>query len=104
MKTLLVVSCLLFTTAAFGQAAAGAYTLDSQPRAISVQSHPLTATAQPMGTSQNLLGTSGYTSARGERPLWEVAVKRVEVPLGDIARDLRKEKAAAKKATIVRED
>jgi hypothetical protein len=98
MKILLVISCLLITTAAFGQAAAGAYVMDNQARMVAVPSHPETASAQPMGASQNLLGS------HGERPLWEVATKKPEVPLGDIARTLRKEKEATKRATLVREN
>jgi hypothetical protein len=104
MKTLLVVSCLLVTSVAFGQSGSSAAILDNQPHIISVPSHSETASPRPMGQSQNLLGTTGYASARGERPLWEVVPKKVEVPLGDIARDLRKEKAATKKATLVREN
>ena len=104
MKILLVVSCLLLTTAAFGQAAAGAYVMDNQARMVAVPSHPETASAQPMGASLNLLGSTGYASAHGERPLWEVATKKPEVPLGDIARTLRKEKEATKRATLVREN
>jgi len=104
MKILLVISCLLITTAAFGQAAAGAYVMDNQARMVAVPSHPETASAQPMGASQNLLGSTGYSSAHGERPLWEVATKKPEVPLGDIARTLRKEKEATKRATLVREN
>ena len=104
MKTLLVVSCLLLTTAAFGQASAAVSTFSNEAHSISVPSHPQIASAQGMSTTQNLLGTAGYASAHGERPLWEVATKKVEVPLGDIARDLRKEKSAAKKAVLVREN
>ena len=69
MKILLVISCLLITTAAFGQAAAGAYVMDNQARMVAVPSHPETASAQPMGALQNLLGSTGYASAHGERPL-----------------------------------
>jgi hypothetical protein len=46
----------------------------------------------------NLLGNSSYVYARGERPLWEVGPKPVEVSLGEIARNLRKQHEFAKKA------
>ena len=104
MKTLFVISFLLATTAAFGQSAAGVATLNNEVQPLQVQTHPQTATAQPLGASHNLLGTSAYSSARGERPLWEVTTAKAEVPLGDIARNLRKEKLYAKKATWVREN
>jgi hypothetical protein len=104
MKTLFVISFLLATTAAFGQSAAGVTTLDNEAHPLMVQMHPQTASAQPLGVSRNLLGTSGYSSARGERPLWEVVSEKTEVPLGDIARNLRKERYAAKKATWIREN
>ena len=104
MKTLFVISFLLATTAAFGQSAAGVSTFDNEAHPLMVQTHPQTATAQPLGASRNLLGTNTYSSARGERPLWEVTTAKAEVPLGDIARNLRKEKFAAKKATWIHEN
>jgi hypothetical protein len=57
-----------------------------------------------MQQEQTLLITSNNAYARGERPLWEVAVKRpAEIPLGDIARLLRNQHAAARKAVKVLE-
>jgi hypothetical protein len=53
------------------------------------------------GTEQNLLITSAYTYARGVRPLWEFAPASMEVPLGDMARLLKKEHASAKKSETV---
>jgi hypothetical protein len=98
MKTTLCVLFLLFTTAAFGQAAGNTWALDSQPQVVHIPSHEQTATQQPMGQELNLLGSSQYLSAHGERPLWEVAQKRVEVSLGEVARNLRKQHESAKKA------
>jgi hypothetical protein len=57
-----------------------------------------------MLSEQSLLGTSTYVTAHGERPLWEFAPKVVEVPLGDIARTLRKERQIAKKSAAVFEN
>jgi hypothetical protein len=98
MKTTLIVLFLLCATAAFGQAAAG---LNAEPQMVQFMTHPQHAAVQAMGQEQNLLVSSGYTSARGERPLWEVMVPAPQVPLGDTARILKQEHALAKKATIV---
>jgi hypothetical protein len=98
MKTTLCALFLLAATAAFGQATAGAWSLDSQPQVVTIPSHPQTAGPQPMGTELNLLGTSQNVSAHGERPLWEFAQKKVEVSLGEVARNLRKQHEVAKKA------
>ncbi len=58
-----------------------------------------------MGAQQNLLGSNAYSSAKGERPLWEVAPPPPPaIPLADTARALRKQHELAKKATFVRED
>jgi len=51
-----------------------------------------------------LLEQTTYTSAKGERPLWEVAPEWHAIPLGDIARELKQEHATAKKAEIVWEN
>ena len=57
-----------------------------------------------MGQGVNLMERSGSSSDHGEMPLWE-AMQKVPAapvtPLGDAARELRKEHAAAKKAAIV---
>jgi hypothetical protein len=46
-------------------------------------------------------GPGTYSYAQGERPLWEFGPVSVPVPLGDVARAVRKEKLTAKKAEIV---
>jgi hypothetical protein len=43
----------------------------------------------------------GVTMAQGEMPVWEIFRPENETPLGDAARDYRKEHAAAQKARIV---
>lgn len=101
MKTALFVLCLLCTTAALGQSAASYSTLNSEPQMVEFFSHPQHAARQPMAQEQNLQGSPGYFYARGERPLWEVAEESPAMALGDIARILRKEHAAAKKADVV---
>jgi hypothetical protein len=76
--------------------------------AVSGQAHPLVMSGNPQRASQaalavehNLMERSGATYAKGERPLWEVMPEAPVVPLGDSARALRKEHAAAKKAVRV---
>jgi hypothetical protein len=104
MKTALLAVCLFCATAAVGQTAYGGTVLSSEPQVFRVFSHPEHASQQIMAQEQDLLGRSGYVYARGERPLWEVAPEPNVIPLGDVARLLRKEHAAAKKAEIVWEN
>ncbi len=105
MKLTLLAICLFCTAAAFGQAVAGAgAVLQSQPQVYYIPSHPEHASHQAMAEEQSLIAGSNYTYAQGERPLWEVASKKVELPLGDVARMLRQEHATAKKAKKVVEN
>lgn len=101
MKLTFLLLCVLCATAAFGQATAGGAVLSAEPQIVELPNHPAQATQQAMGIEQNLLGNSENLSGHGQRPLWEVAPKTQSVPLGDIARDLRKEHAMAPKAVIV---
>lgn len=98
MKAVFFVICILSTTAALGQAVAGGGALSAEPQIIQMCSHPQHAFQRPMAMEQSLLENSQYTHAQGVRPLWEVATASDEVPLGDIARALRKERETAKKA------
>lgn len=104
MKTTLLLLCVLCTAAAFGQAGLGTAALSNEPVVIQMITHPGHAAPQPMALEQSLLVRSGPVSAKGERPLWEVAPAANTVPLGDVARMLRKEHAVAKKATAVWEN
>jgi hypothetical protein len=105
MKTAFFLFCVLCASAAFGQnVSAGTSALSAQPIPIVVPTHPEHASQRALNTEQSLFETSAYTYARGERPLWEVAPKIVEVPLGDIARDLRKDHAIARKSAAVFEN
>lgn len=102
MKITLFLAILLCATTAFAQASASAPTMQS----FQVSSHPEHASPQPLATEQNLL--SGFGSvymAQGERPLWEFAPVTHAVPLGDTARNLKKDhEATAKKARVVWEN
>jgi hypothetical protein len=104
MKTTLFVLCFLCATAALGQSAGGGSALSSEPRVIEFPSHLGHASQRPMALEQNLLEKSSYVYAHGERPLWEVAPVTNAMPLGDVARILRKEHETTKKADFVREN
>jgi hypothetical protein len=105
MKTTLFALCFLCaTTAAFGQSAAGGGALSNEGQVFQMASHPQRATQMPMAQEQNLFDRSGYSFVEGERPLWEVQPLSPKVPLGDIARALRKEHETAKKAEFIRND
>jgi hypothetical protein len=103
MKTTIFALCFLCATAAFGQ---NAPVLSNNPQLTEVPDHPQHASQHAMGQESSLLGTSSYTYAQGERPLWEFGTDKHETPLGDIARAYRKERAAATvaKATKVSEN
>lgn len=100
IKTALFSLCLLGASAAFGQYGSSVAVLNNQPAVFQSPSHPEHASVKPMAQPQSLLEQSGYSYAQGERPLWEVAPEAHVTPLGDIARELRKEHAEVKKATI----
>jgi len=94
----------LFASLTWGQSI-GPSIVNGQPQPLRLPSHSQHASAAPLSTQQNLLGTRAHNSARGERPLWEVAPPPPPtIPLADSARTLRKQHELAKKATIVRED
>lgn len=78
--------------------------LSSEPRVMSMPSHQQHATQRPVGQGQDLLEKSHLSYARGEKPLWEAAPKAYAPPLGDVARQLRKQRETAKKATRVLEN
>ena len=108
MKMTRLVLFLAGATAAFGQSVAGGSTglaaVSSEPQPIQMMTHPQHAAEKPMASEQSLLGNSTSAYARGERPLWEVAPVVRVTPLGDTARDLRKEHLATKKASKVFEN
>ena len=102
MKTLVFALCFLVcASAAFGQAAG---VLSYEPQVIQPTTHPQHAAPQGMSIEQNLLISSGYVSAKGERPVWELVSLKTAEPLGDIARGLRQEHASARKAKKIWEN
>jgi hypothetical protein len=104
MKTVVFLFGVLCASTAFGQSTTGTAALSAQPVPVTFVSRPEHASPMPMGREQSILTSSANTWAHGERPLWEFATKKVEIPLGDIARELRKEHSVAKKPTAVFEN
>jgi hypothetical protein len=102
MKTAVFAFCFLGATAALGQSFSGA----QMTSVLQFNNHAERASQQSMAREQNLLESSNYFFAQGERPLWEVQPlsQTRPVPLGDIARMLRKEHEASKKADVVVHD
>jgi hypothetical protein len=102
MKTALLAACFLCATAAFGQSVGGSMGTPSMSAPFQMTNHEQHASFHQMGQEQTLFGTSGVYTAQGEVPLWEVAPPEAPtMPLGDVARLLRKERETAKKATFV---
>jgi len=105
MKTVFCLFCVSFASAAFAQnVGAAASALSNEPIHIMVPEHPEHASQKPMLAEQSLLQTSTFTAAHGERPLWEVAPVKEEVPLGDVARAYRREHNIEKRSATVVEN
>jgi hypothetical protein len=105
MKAALLVLCFLGATAALGQTAGGSGSA-MMSSTVQMSSHDQHASQTSLAQEQSLLEHSNFFYVQGERPLWEVqaASKSHAVPLGDIARMLRKEHEATKKADFVFND
>src|SRR5271165_1688543 len=103
MKTGLFVLCFLCATTALAQSAGGA-ALSADVQVLQMPNHSQHATQTPLAMEQSLLEHSSVFFVEGERPLWEVQPLARQVPLGDIARALRKEHEGAKKADFIRND
>ena len=102
MKKSLIVVCLaLCAGAAFAQSTAGNSAMNSEAQPLVMPGHPAQAFEKPMLSGTSLLTGSGTVSAKGERPLWEVAPNNVPVPLGDSARTLKKQHDEVKKAQVI---
>ncbi|MGH9512205.1 MAG: hypothetical protein ACRD2U_08715 [Terriglobales bacterium] len=97
MKTLLFAILFACATAAVGQNVSAVIT-----NTLVMPDHPERAANHTLAQEQNLRGEqSPYTYAKGERPLSDFAMASQAVPLGDIARNYRREHASARKANIV---
>jgi hypothetical protein len=101
MKTTLLVLVILAGTAASGQSAG---VLSNVPQELHMAEHPMHAGVTAMASEHFLVGGGTYTVAHGERPLWEFGpVSEPARPLGDVAREVRKEKESARRAEITLE-
>ena len=103
MKTTIFAVCFLCflcaTTAAFGQ-----NTVNSEIQPLRMADHPQHAAQHEMAAEANLFGASPYSYAKGEVPLAELASPIYHTPLGDIAREYKKEHANQPKASKTMEN
>ena len=99
-KNLIAVCFVLCAGACLAQSAGVGSTLSNEPQMLVMPSHQATASERALSTGKNLFTGSGSVSAKGERPLWEVAPNNVPVPLGESARALKKQHGEAKKAQV----
>jgi hypothetical protein len=100
MKTISLVVFLLFASVAFGQYGGG---ISSQPQPYHPPENPAHASRHALAQEQYVVSGSTYSSARGEKPVWELP-RVPEVPLGDVARTLKEEHAKLRKARFVYEN
>ncbi|MGA7220932.1 MAG: hypothetical protein WBX38_21635 [Candidatus Sulfotelmatobacter sp.] len=102
MKISIFAFCLLCGTAAFAQ---NGNVLSNQVQIFtSPDDHAQHASEHAMGQESSLLSSSTISYARGEVPLAELASPIYHTPLGDIAREYRKEHATVPKAVKVMEN
>jgi hypothetical protein len=101
LSVLFLLCTFLWASAAFGQTGS----ISSHLQAYAFPDHPQHAEQHAMAPEHSLVGggSDTYTYAQGERPLWEFGpvAKEPPTPLGDVARAVRQEKLAARKAQIV---
>jgi len=102
MRTTIFALCFLFATAAaFGQTAAA---LSANPQPLRMTEHVEHASEQGLAQETSLFSHSGYSYAKGEVPLAELASPVHHTPLGDLARAAKKEHASDPKASKVFEN
>lgn len=102
MKTTVFAAFLLLGAAsAWGQTAP---VTSNQVAPLVMMEHPQRATQHELAAEQSLLGSTPYTYAQGEQPLWQFASEKRVTPLGDIARSIRKDHEMAKKAEVIWEN
>src|ERR1700751_3955139 len=99
MKITLLFVLLLCTAAALGQSVG---TLSNQVTVLELPDHPQHASITAMACERPLVGGNpdNYSYEKGERPLWEFGPVSEPVPLGDVARAYREQRAVAKKAAV----
>ena len=100
-------TCLLLFVACLGSAVAlpaqniASSMANSRPQLVILPDTPQQAVQTPMATEHSLFEHGGSMSAQGERPLWDLMPVVPHTPLGDIARELRKEHEFAPKAVVI---
>lgn len=99
MKTAIAVIGFFCATAAFGQTV-----LSNTAQPYRPPDHVARAVQHDMGEETSLLSAGSYTYAKGEVPLAELASPMYQTPLGDVARENKKEHAEVPKAAKVFED
>ncbi len=100
MKKILFVFFLLSTAAAFGQYTLGSGALNNQAQSYQFQSHPAHADYAPMSAERSVLPSTTFLSAQGERRASDFPQPEA-MPLGTIARALRKQHDEMKKSRVV---
>lgn len=98
MKKILFVFCLLSTAAAFGQLGTGS--VNNQAQAYQFQSHTSHADYASMSAERSVLPSTTFWSAQGERRASDFPQPEA-MPLGTIARQLRKQHDELKKSRVV---
>lgn len=100
MKTTLFVLFILCSAMAFGQISSS---ISANVQQLQMSENPQHAQLHDMAPETPLVGgrPNAYTVYSGERPLWEFGPVTQPVPLGDVAREYRKQKMNAKKAEFV---
>ncbi len=101
MRTLVFLLCLFCSSLVWGQSTVGMAGLSAQAQVPQFYSHEQHASQAGMATEQRVLERSMAVVEHGLKPLWEVAPVSQVAPLGDIARALRQEHQAARKAARV---
>lgn len=98
MKKIVFLLCILSTTAAFAQYYGSGRS--NQPQVYEFQSNPAHANYAPLANEQSILASASYTSAQGERRASDFPQPE-PAPLGDVARELKKQHALLKKSKVV---
>jgi len=98
MKQVLLALCLLSSSAAFGQYYANH--ISSEPQIYQAPDHPAHASFSSMADERGIVGGGNTSYAQGDRPAWDFP-QAAPVPLGDSARELKKQHALLKKSRYV---
>lgn len=93
---------LFCVTSALGQQSAPV--LPNTPAPLIMNEHALHAERHELAQEKSLMASDLYAYAQGEQPLWQFASDKHVTPLGDIARELRKEHENAPKAEVIWEN